>query len=332
MTCNRWQKIRKPGLSPTLFLAADWGISRLRLFLCQFSGAGPVKVKEQRSSPGIAKTKSPEATLFNEAADWFSRYQGLPIILSGMVGSSIGWRETPYQQCPIRASAIAHALTIFTCRGHTVAIVQGLACTNLLGQPDLMRGEETQIFGWFLQSVQHQNGTHLLCLPGTHSKWLVIKNGEIEDFVTGFTGELYDLLSTHSTLLAHLNMHEVDHTEFQLGVAAAQQAAHPQLLHLLFSVRSRQVHQHKNPEQAAAFLSGLLIGSDVRGMADLYMPQIPQKLADLPVAVIGDTRLSSYYALALKSFGFQAKTFDTEKICLQAYRVIAGHLIDEPRK
>lgn len=304
------------------FLAGDWGSSWLRLFLCQINGRGPARIMEQRSGSGIAKVKDPEAVLFEVAGNWLQTYKNLPIILSGMVGSNIGWKETPYQQCPMHVSAITQATTQFMCCGHLVMIVHGLNCTNLLKQPDLMRGEETQISGWYHTSATHQSGSHLLCLPGTHSKWALVRNGYIESFMTGFTGEMYDVLANHSMLLTQMKPGDIDRGEFQLGVATIQDATDVQLLHLLFSVRSRQIGDGKTPGQAASFLSGLLIGSDIKGALGLYAAEDVERL----VNIIGDEQLAFCYALALESFRFQTRTFNTEEVCLEAYQVIANSL------
>ena len=311
----------KPSVDSGFFLAADWGSSRLRLFLCEQGDQRAVKVMERRAGLGIARVKDPEATLFEVAGDWLHQYQNLPMILSGMVGSNIGWRQTPYQRCPVHVSAIAQATTKFSCRGHPVMIIQGLACTNLLNHPDLMRGEETQIFGWYHQSKTHQNGNHLLCLPGTHSKWLLVRGGHIENFITGFTGEIYDVLAKHSMLLGQIEVDDIDHGEFQQGVAAIQSATDAQLLHLLFSVRSRQISDGKTIKQSASFLSGLLIGSDIKGALALYGAE----KGAAPVSIIGDGTLALCYASALKSFHVQTEAFHTEDVCLKAYQVIASH-------
>lgn len=313
----------KTSAEPRFFVAGDWGSSRLRLFLCRLQGRGSAKVMEQRVGLGIAKVKDPGATLFEVAGDWLVEHNNLPMILSGMVGANIGWRETPYLQCPVHIPALAQVAKQFMYRGHPITIVQGLACTNPFGQPDLMRGEETQIFGWYQLSKSFQNGSHLLCLPGTHSKWLLVGNSHIENFVTGFTGEMYDLLTMHSLLIGQIEPDSMDQDEFRLGVAAVQSATDVQLLHLLFSVRSRQLGSGKTSHQAASFLSGLLIGSDIKGALGLYGARATEK----SVSIIGDGQLTSHYAWALESFGFQAQTFNAEDVCLEAYSVIANALV-----
>ena len=40
----------------------------------------------------------------------------------------------------------------------------------------------------------------LICLPGTHSKWVEVRNARIERFSTHMTGEVYAVLKQHSIL------------------------------------------------------------------------------------------------------------------------------------
>src|SRR5579883_1931070 len=122
------------------FIAGDWGTSRLRLYLCDQTGQVLARGEgEGASAPDCA------GRFAAAVADWDRSHGALPALLSGMVGSTIGWREVPYLHCPAKPSAIAAAALRFDVEGRAVAILPGLSCTATTGAPDVMRGEETQI-------------------------------------------------------------------------------------------------------------------------------------------------------------------------------------------
>ena len=117
-----------------------------------------------------------------------------------MVGSSIGWVETPYADCPVHPDALAEACVPL--KNGRVHVVPGLACRNRFEAPDVMRGEETQVLGALQRLPELGSGKRLLCLPGTHTKWVMLLDGTITDFLTAPVGELYEVLARHSILVA----------------------------------------------------------------------------------------------------------------------------------
>ena len=126
---------------PAAFIAGDWGTSNLRLALCDEDG----QVLEQRKGPGAAESRGKFAeTLDALSSDWRGAHGELPILLCGMVGSAFGWREAPYLACPAQTQELVDALVSPRADVH---IVPGMKCTNPLGAPDVMRGEETQLLG-----------------------------------------------------------------------------------------------------------------------------------------------------------------------------------------
>src|SRR5262249_41381474 len=126
--------------------------------------------------------------------------RALPTILSGMVGSSFGWTQTGYVACPAQPDRIAAACVAL--REGRIHIVPGLSCRNRLQAPDVLRGEETQVLGALHLQPNLRAGQHLLCLPGTHTKWVVLDDGAITEFLTAPTGELFSVIQDHSVLVA----------------------------------------------------------------------------------------------------------------------------------
>jgi 2-dehydro-3-deoxygalactonokinase len=275
------------------FVAGDWGTSHLRLSLCDDQG----RVIDAKTGPGASAGDAAD-NFFALVRDWDALHGLLPVVLCGMAGSTIGWRNVPYLACPVRPDAIAASAFRFEAGGRKIAIAPGLSCRNRLIAPDVMRGEETQILGALRCEPKLAKGSHLLCMPGTHTKWVVLNEGIIEHFLTGVTGELYDVLHRHSVLVRAPDMGEAIGGPAFVD-ALEQTKLHPdaELIHLLFGTRSRQLMGELKNRDAGAYLSGLVIGQDVAGAVRLFRPELA---ASRHVVVVGTPRLSDLYGSALK--------------------------------
>lgn len=286
-----------------LFIAGDWGTSSLRLHLC----CGDA-VLDRKSGPGISKvSSSPAEVLFDTITPWVSEHGTLPIYLTGMVGSNIGWITTPYVECPVDQKAFANQLTRLEYKGQQVYIAGGISCTNPLGSPDVMRGEETQIFGALALDQTLSKCKQLVCLPGTHTKWALLNNGVIEKFHTALTGELYALLANHSVLIqAKGEGGTAWQQAFEEGAKRSFELADTALLHSLFEVRSRQISGDLKPSQASAYLSGMIIGRDISGALKLFYT----KFQEQSITIIGTPQLTASYRAAIELYGFRARELD----------------------
>jgi 2-dehydro-3-deoxygalactonokinase len=285
-------------------VAGDWGTSHLRLFLCDADGA----VLERRTGPGAAEARNRFDEVFEAlAGDWIRAQPDLPVILCGMVGSNFGWIEAPYVPCPARADQIAAQARRI---GHrNIQIVPGLRCRNRFDAPDRLRGEETQILG-VLPVLQA--GTHVLCMPGTHTKWVLIEGGGIREFFTAATGEVFSLIKRHSVLVPQDESESLDEAAFAEAVAQVNRFPHAQWLHRVFECRSRRLAGELADGATAGFLSGLTIGSDVAGA----LPWLTESGSSGPIHVIGDQRLTSLYAKTLASHQRPTQTHDGEAAAL----------------
>ena len=297
------------------YIAGDWGTSRLRLTLCRGE-----EVLESRRGPGIGALREPAAAALRPLiAGWRETYGPLPLLLCGMAGSRNGWRETPYLPCPADLRALGEAALRFEEDDTPVAIAPGLSCRSRLGAPDVMRGEETQIAGALALQPALGTGRHLLCLPGTHSKWAYLEDGRVRDFLTALTGELFALLRDGSTLMraaqAVADARDDSNDGFDQGLEAAAGPSSASLLHALFAVRSRQLIDGRSHDWALAYLSGLMIGADVRGAMPLFE-------AKGETVLIGDGALNERYALALRRLGCAASCLDGEQCALVGLRTL----------
>src|SRR5262249_9176725 len=179
---------------------------------------------------------------------WNERHGELPIVLCGMVGSSIGWVQTPYLPCPARPEQIAGAC--IELRGGRIHIVPGLSCRNPAGAPDFMRGEETQLLGALQLAPTLAEGRHLVCLPGTHTKWTILQDGSVQEFLTAPTGEIFASLCSQTTLVppdGHVKS-ESNPAAFARGLARIRQSPETRLLHKLFESRSLRLSGELAPE------------------------------------------------------------------------------------
>ena len=281
-------------------LACDWGTTNLRAWTLDARGA----VVDQRDFPlGVSRLALGEAARrFQDEVRPALGAQHLPAILCGMVGSNLGWTPAPYADCPVDLADLASR--IVQAPGATdVRIIPGVRTEGFNGQGDVMRGEETQAFGWLAGQPQRAKGRHLICHPGTHTKWMVVEDGRLTAFVTAMTGELFAVLGAHSVLRSDVPATDLE--AFDLGVAAAGDGG--ALAARLFTARARVVGQGAAPEGATSYLSGLLIGADVAATPGLL------GAGDITsLVLLGDAHLCSLYARALGANGVSPAIFDGE--------------------
>ncbi len=275
-------------------IAIDWGTSSLRA--ARLGPQGQV-LEERASAQGILAVPPDGFSAVFDAlcAGWL---QGDTLaLMSGMVGSRQGWKEAPYLACPAGLAEAAQQLTTVVVdpgTGRRLHIAPGLQCTDAAGQFDVMRGEETQIWG-----AQLPDGTCCV-LPGTHSKWVTVRARRIEQFCTYMTGEFYALLRQHSILSRTLPADEgpLQEDAFDQGV---DQALHgPSLLATAFSTRTLALFERLVPQALPSYLSGLVIGEELRAQAP----------GSGPVVVIGGAALASRYERALARCGVAARRAD----------------------
>ena len=212
------------------------------------------------------------------------------ILVSGMVGSRQGWVEAPYLPCPAATADLARALLPVPFGPAETLLVPGLSAADPAGVPEVMRGEEVQILG----ALGTASGDTMVCLPGSHSKWARVAGGRVEGFSTHLTGEAFAALRGH-TILGRLMQADAppDPEAFRHGVL---RSANPGgLLHHLFGVRTLGLFDQLPDAAAASYLSGLLIGHEVRAAAP-----------ETPVLLIGTAALCEAYSQAITFCGGSA--------------------------
>jgi 2-dehydro-3-deoxygalactonokinase len=291
-------------MSSPAFIAGDWGTSHLRLSLCDKTGG----IIETKKGPGVGAVRDNIAGAFSSLTESWNSYGPLPAILCGMVGSTIGWKEVCYLPCPIRPEMIATGTARFNLSGRTIVIAPGLSCRNRLMAPDVMRGEETQILGALRLEPKLTEGRHVLCMPGTHTKWVSLKDGTIEHFLTAVSGEMYDLIHRHSVLVNNKDaVDAIGGPAFKRALEKIKHFPDGELIHLLFEVRSGQLSGELKQRDAADYLSGLIIGQDVSGAKRFFRADIADAHG---VVVISTPRLGELYGEALTTRDIDVRTVD----------------------
>lgn len=307
-----------------VFIAGDWGNSHLRLYLCEMQSDGRANLLDNRTGPGVQQVDNDfDSVFFSTSGDWLEQYGNIQVILSGAIGSNIGWRHTPYLSCPVGATEIAAGGVRFVVRGINFYLLSGVKAQNPIGSADVMRGEELQLLGWLELNSAYMTGNRLLVLPGTHNKWLWVTDGQLLTFLTAYTGELFKLLSERSILVSDAGPLEIDNSVFCSGVQAIQNHSEAQLVHTLFSTRSKQVLGEMPAGDATAYLSGLVIGADVAGAIKIFRRR---SVTLPPVVIIGEPRLANLYRLTLQQMNVDTTCLDVTTIALSGYASVRRSL------
>ena len=236
-------------------IGIDWGTSSTRAYRLAPDGA----VLERREAAlGILQVSPggfPDA-LRGLAGGWIAAGERR-VLLAGMVGSRQGWQEAPYVSCPAGLDALAGALVRIPFAEADVRLVPGLSAEDGAGVPEVMRGEEVQVVG----ALRDAGPDALVCLPGSHAKWVRVEGGQIARFETSMTGEAFAALRGHTILGRMMEGDAALCPAFDAGVARAGDPGG--LLHHLFGTRTLALFGRLAPRDASSYLSGLLIGHEV---------------------------------------------------------------------
>jgi 2-dehydro-3-deoxygalactonokinase len=282
-------------------IGIDWGTTHRRAYLL---GAKGELLAQHSDDQGLLASQGrfPEA-LAGVLTRWPN---GVPVLMSGMVGAASGWQEAPYLDAATPLTTLAQRLMPLRAApaGRPCAIVPGYRWRGAAGEVDVMRGEETQLLGAL--ALGHGDGWYVL--PGTHSKWVRVDKGAVSVLRTYMTGELFGLLSQHGTLAGMVNNGASHPQAFREGLHAAAGGA---LSQTLFSCRARVVAGDMPAAHARSFLSGLLIGAEWSDALQ-RAPQ-PQQ-----VTLIAAEHLVDGYKTAALHHGCALSVLDPREVYLAA--------------
>lgn len=278
------------------WLAVDWGTTRLRVWLM---GADDMPIERLDSDRGMGQL-SPEGfepALLDLVGERLAPGQ-TPVVICGMAGARQGWAEAPYVAVPCEPPVAGIRPPVSDPRLE-VYILPGIKQDR---PADVMRGEETQIAGFLAQEPRFDG---VLCLPGTHTKWVHVSAREIVSFRTFMTGELFALLSRQSVLRHSLAEDGWDDAVFAdaVGDTLSRPAG---LASGLFSLRAGSLLNGTEAAATRARLSGLLIGAELSAARPYWLGQ--------EVVILGEDDLARAYAAALGPQGVQPRLMPVDGV------------------
>lgn len=285
------------------FLAVDWGTTNCRVYVIE----NGTLTDSAESARGV-KSVEP-GTYPAEVAAMRARFGDLPVLLAGMVGSTIGWQVAPYVAAPAGLEDLAAAVVRVDPR---TVIVPGISLVEGR-RGDVMRGEEVQLFGAVAGGMARADA--LLVQPGTHCKWVQMEAGRIVRFVTAMTGELFALVRGHSILAPQLGGAVTVGAAFREGVEEGQRR---DLAAALFGIRAAKLMALRDDADATAYASGVLIGADVAA-----------RLAEndhAEVHLLADPALGALYAAAIEAHGRVARLIESRTAFLAGATAIGALL------
>lgn len=286
------------------WIAVDWGTSNLRAWGVDQTGN---VVAARTSDKGMGKLKREEfAGVLVDTIGDLQTTGTTDVLICGMAGARQGWLEAPYLEAPTDLRGLgAAAVHPDAGAAFAVSILPGVCQKR--GGDNVMRGEETQLLGLAATSPGYSG---LVCMPGTHSKWALLQGTHIEHFSTAMTGEMFDVLKTHS-VLRHSLVGELDGPGRDDGFAAgaADGLEKPaDLLGQLFRVRASALISGRQPDWCAGYLSGLLIGTEVAANR--------HQIGNEAVPLIGSRALCALYEKVLVMAGAAGRSVDATDVVL----------------
>jgi 2-dehydro-3-deoxygalactonokinase len=298
---------------PTLScIAVDWGTSNRRAWAL---GPGAALLGERADSSGLLAVEERRfaQSLERFLGDWVGPGSSVPVMIAGMVGSRLGWVEAPYVAAPAPLSDLAQHLVK---AGHVAEsdcwIVPGVSLDDA-AQPEVMRGEESQILGALL-SLRQPEG--LFLLPGTHSKWARVAGDRLVEFRTYITGEMFNLLRHSGTLAQLMTGDAEDEAAFARGVRAA--GCGTELLNRVFSARSLTLFGRLEGRELPSYLSGLLIATEMRHALAIWAEP-----ARAGVTCIGSQAMLARYGACARLLGLALRGIDSKDVLPAALLWIA---------
>jgi 2-dehydro-3-deoxygalactonokinase len=271
-------------------IAVDWGTTNCRAYRVQ----GGTVVDRRAAPAGILHIDRSRfaSTLRDLVGSWLAKGEGR-VLLSGMIGSRGGWVETGYVPCPVSPRDLAGMLVAVPFDGAAVRLVPGVSSADQNGVPEFIRGEEAQVFGTEIKSG-------VICLPGSHSKWVQVTGGRIVTFSTFLTGEAFAALRAHTILARSIADGPIVQSAFDAGVARSADPGG--VLHHLFGIRGLGLVGRLAETSAGSYLSGLLIGHEVRQAVAIGSE----------IHVVGASDLAKLYARAIQACGGFSRIWSDE--------------------
>ena len=285
------------------WIAVDWGTSSFRAYLIKNNIVSD-RI-ETKDGMKFINNNSFEKTFISLVENWLDDYQTTEVLASGMVGARQGWSEAPYQETPCNLNNIKFILPKINDNRIALKIFSGI---SQIDQPDVMRGEETQVAGFFNDNPNFEGS---VCLPGTHSKWIKVKDTNIEKFQTFMTGELFEVISQNTVLMHSVKSNKTDQEELLKSVDLIFK--NPSLFgNSLFKLRADDLINSRDKIIYKSRLSGYLLGLELLGSIDYWKKS--------KIALIGNKELNKLYSYVLKDRVSSIVFYESEDMTLKGLK------------
>lgn len=291
--------------TPSHFISCDWGTTNLRLEVVEIgtgqavggisNASGAARIARSANDRAIAYRSELEKEIRLLSDEISSTIEGAPIVVSGMASSSIGWKELPYASVPFRldGSDVQYA-ALEPVKGSEVFLMSGVRTEN-----DVIRGEENELIGLFqLPEYAQLADRAIVVMPGTHSKHMFVEKDRMIRFRTFMTGELFDVLSSHTVLSHSVNQNHLLPTSKESFLAGVKWTQDKRLSESLFRIRTNELLHGLTPDENRSFLSGIVIGQEVERLQEYTTD-------DAPIIIIGPAELRKLYGWAAEFFEIQ---------------------------
>ena len=257
-----------------------------------------------------------EKTLRTAIGSWLVANEDIAVIMCGMIGSAQGWYEAGYLSGQIGVDELSSGMVKVPDTQLNVMIVPGIRGVSVAGLNDVVRGEETLLAGWLQQPTDSEA---VFCLPGTHSKWIVAREGQVNQLTTFMTGELFELMRTRSILAPLIDSQAVADSKsdiFSKGLTLAQSPAG--LLHQMFAIRAGALTGQFAKSDVLTLLSGVLVGAECLAVKSLVQNR--------SVTLMSSGDLKQTYQNAFEHFGFVFNVADSEQAAQKGLFSIFNHI------
>ena len=294
------------------WIAVDWGTSFFRAYLIEDELVSD-KIETSDGMKFIQQNNF-EKKFISLIEKWLIRDHVVEVFASGMLGARQGWMEAPYEKTPCNLNKINNVSPIVKDNRFSLKIFSGVSQIN---PPDVMRGEETQVAGFFNKNLNFKGS---VCLPGTHSKWVKVKNGLIEHFKTYMSGELFEVIKKNTVLTHSLMSEKIDKKE--LLNSANKIFKNPEnLTRALFQIRADDLINSRKPEIYNSRLSGYLLGIELLGAREYWEKR--------DIALIGGEKVMELYESLLEDKVLTLKKYSAEDMVLEGLKSFRKNLIKD---
>jgi 2-dehydro-3-deoxygalactonokinase len=281
-------------------IGINWGSSNFRAYRIDRAGAIVDSIEDPSGIASLGRDG-----MIRRVSGVAERWPDVERIYAcGMIGSNIGWTDAGYVECPVALAGLADALRS-THIGHVaLQIVPGLACRRMQDNaPDIMRGEETELFGLLSNNVLPASG--VVALPGTHAKWVRIEDNEVQEFITAMSGEIFDRLTAAGLLASIVEGPAEVGPAFFDGVREGAKRTSG-LGTQLFGARARVIRGDLRRSESASYLRGLLIGSEIADSRSIF-----PHMAEASIPLVGARQVVELYDAALGELGLQSHCIES---------------------